>query len=125
MSQCVPQGPEHLDEMPESEPLQDNQLSDSTQSLPHLEHLPIGVRGFGSIAALTVAQPITSQSAQSAREVPEVVEARRVESFAKRFLFHPDVAKKLRAYVLFTNDDQLVDRFRPRGPTPTAESELF
>jgi hypothetical protein len=30
-------------------------------------------------------------------------------------LFQPDVAKKLRSYVLFTNDDQLVLRFQPRA----------
>ena len=111
--QCVPtsQDSEHVDDVPESESLQDNQrLSRSTQSLPPL------------VVASSSAQAIATRSTRAV-ELPELQEATRAESVARTSLFQPDVAKKLRSYVLFTNDDKLVLRFQPRALT--VGSEVF
>ena len=104
--QCVPtsQDSEHVDDLPDAELLQENQrLSGSTQSLPPL------------VAASSAAQAVATQRTRAVEVSDELEEATRAERVARSSLFQPDVAKKLRSYVLFTNDDKLVLRFQPRA----------
>ena len=102
--QCVPtsQDAEHVDDLPDAESLQE-MLSGSTHSLPPL------------VAASSAAQAVATERTRAVELSDELEEATRAERVARSSLFQPDVAKKLRSYVLFTNDDKFVLRFQPRA----------
>ena len=97
-----------MDDLPDAESLQENQrLSDSTQSLPPL------------VASSSASQAVAIQRTRDVELCDELQGATRAERVARSSLFQPDVAKKLRSFVLFTNDDKLVLHFQPRA------SEVF
>lgn len=122
LHQHVPQNTELVGELPDSESPQENSRSGSTQSLPQfVQSSALAINDNMSVSdpSATIPTPLTQRA-----QAPEFEGAARAENLAKMCLFQPDVPRRLRSYVLFTNDEKYIDRFAPNALN-TAESELF